>query len=116
MWSGQLRSFRRTAEPLETNRPSNPNSHLMSPRNAPHVAGQRLSRADRLANRSRPQVIELAFSILGSDFAHLADEVAAAERGGGTIVHIDVMDGPFVPNITFGPAMVKAIRPVTNLP
>ena len=38
-------------------------------------------------------MIELAFSILASDFAHLANEVAAAERGGGTIVHVDVMDG-----------------------
>ena len=61
-------------------------------------------------------MIELAFSILASDFAHLADEIAAAERGGGTIVHVDVMDGHFVPNITFGPPMVKAIRPVTKLP
>ena len=61
-------------------------------------------------------MIELAFSILASDFAHLADEVAAAERGGGTIVHVDVMDGHFVPNITFGPPMVKALRPVTTLP
>ena len=61
-------------------------------------------------------MIELAFSILASDFAHLADEVAAAERGGGTIVHVDVMDGHFVPNITFGPAMVKALRRVTKLP
>ncbi len=61
-------------------------------------------------------VIELAFSILASDFAHLADEVARAERGGGTIVHVDVMDGHFVPNITFGPPMVKALRPVTKLP
>jgi ribulose-phosphate 3-epimerase len=61
-------------------------------------------------------VIELAFSILGSDFAHLADEVKAAERGGGTIVHVDVMDGHFVPNITFGPPMVKALRRVTKLP
>ena len=61
-------------------------------------------------------MIELAFSILASDFAHLADEVAAAQRGGGTIVHIDVMDGHFVPNITFGPPMVKAIRPITKLP
>jgi ribulose-phosphate 3-epimerase len=61
-------------------------------------------------------LIELAFSILASDFAHLADEVAAAERGGGTIVHVDVMDGHFVPNITFGPPMVKALRPVTTLP
>ena len=61
-------------------------------------------------------MIELAFSILASDFAHLADEVAAAERGGGTIVHIDVMDGHFVPNITFGPPVVKALRPITRLP
>jgi ribulose-phosphate 3-epimerase len=61
-------------------------------------------------------VIDLAFSILASDFAHLADEIAAAERGGGTIVHVDVMDGHFVPNITFGPPMVKAIRPITRLP
>ena len=61
-------------------------------------------------------MIELAFSILASDFAYLADEVAAAERGGGTIVHVDVMDGHFVPNITFGPPMVKALRPVTRLP
>jgi ribulose-phosphate 3-epimerase len=61
-------------------------------------------------------LIELAFSILASDFAHLADEVAAAERGGGTIVHVDVMDGHFVPNITFGPPMVKALRPITKLP
>ena len=61
-------------------------------------------------------MIELAFSILASDFAHLADEVAAAERGGGTIVHVDVMDGHFVPNITFGPLMVQSLRPVTKLP
>src|SRR3984885_657637 len=61
-------------------------------------------------------LIELAFSILASDFAHLADEVAAAERGGGTIVHVDVMDGHFVPNITFGPPMVKGLRPITKLP
>ena len=61
-------------------------------------------------------MIELAFSILASDFAHLADEIQAAERGGGTIVHVDVMDGHFVPNITFGPPMVKAIRPITRLP
>ena len=61
-------------------------------------------------------MIELAFSILAADFAHLADEIGRAERGGGTIVHVDVMDGHFVPNITFGPPVVKAIRPITALP
>ena len=61
-------------------------------------------------------MIELCFSILAADFAHLADEIATAERGGGTIVHVDVMDGHFVPNITFGPPVVKAIRRVTELP
>ncbi len=61
-------------------------------------------------------MIELAFSILAADFAHLADQIAAAERGGGTIIHVDVMDGHFVPNISFGPPVVKAIRPVTKLP
>jgi ribulose-phosphate 3-epimerase len=61
-------------------------------------------------------MIELAFSILAADFAHLADEIARAERGGGTIVHVDVMDGHFVPNITFGPPVVKAVRAITRLP
>lgn len=61
-------------------------------------------------------MVELAFSILASDFAHLADEVATAERGGGTIVHVDVMDGHFVPNITLGPPLVKSLRAVTRLP
>ncbi|MGI4829775.1 MAG: ribulose-phosphate 3-epimerase [Janthinobacterium lividum] len=61
-------------------------------------------------------MIELAFSILSADFAHLAEEIATAERGGGTIVHVDVMDGHFVPNITFGAPVVQAIRPVTKLP
>jgi ribulose-phosphate 3-epimerase len=61
-------------------------------------------------------LVELAFSILAADFAHLADEMARAERGGGTIVHVDVMDGHFVPNITFGPPVVEAIRPLTKLP
>jgi ribulose-phosphate 3-epimerase len=61
-------------------------------------------------------VIELAFSILAADFAHLADEIGRATAGGGTIVHVDVMDGHFVPNITFGPPVVQAIRPVTKLP
>ena len=61
-------------------------------------------------------MVELAFSILASDFAHLADEVAAAERGGGTIVHVDVMDGHFVPNISLGMPIVRSLRAVTKLP
>jgi len=61
-------------------------------------------------------MLDLCFSILAADFAHLADEVAAATRGGGTIVHVDIMDGHFVPNITFGPPVVKALRPITKLP
>jgi len=61
-------------------------------------------------------VIELAFSILAADFGHLADEIARAERGGGTVCHIDVMDGHFVPNITFGPPVVAAVRKITALP
>lgn len=61
-------------------------------------------------------MVELAFSILAADFTHLAEDIAAAERGGGTIVHVDVMDGHFVPNITFGPPVVKAVRAVTKLP
>lgn len=61
-------------------------------------------------------MVELAFSILAADFTHLADEIAAAERGGGSIVHIDIMDGHFVPNITFGPPVVKAVRAITELP
>jgi ribulose-phosphate 3-epimerase len=48
----------------------------------------------------------LAPSILSSDFARLAEEVAAAARGGATLVHVDVMDGHFVPNITLGPPIV----------
>ncbi len=61
-------------------------------------------------------MIELCFSILAADFARLAEEIATAERGGGSLVHVDVMDGHFVPNITFGPPVVKAIRAVTKLP
>ncbi len=61
-------------------------------------------------------MIELAYSILAADFAHLADEITRAEAGGGTLCHVDVMDGHFVPNITFGPPVVKAIRPLTRAP
>ena len=61
-------------------------------------------------------MVELLPSILSADFAHLADQVAAAERGGGTTIHVDIMDGHFVPNITIGPPVVKSLRKATNLP
>ncbi len=58
----------------------------------------------------------LAPSILACDLGHLADEIAAVERGGAGLVHVDVMDGRFVPNITLGPAVVQACRRATGLP
>ncbi len=63
-----------------------------------------------------PELIELAPSILSADFAHLADQVRAASDGGGTVIHVDVMDGHFVPNITIGPPVVKSLRKATDLP
>jgi ribulose-phosphate 3-epimerase len=61
-------------------------------------------------------MVELCPSILSADFAHLADQVAAAERGGGTVIHVDVMDGHFVPNMTLGPPVVKSLRRFTKKP
>ena len=58
----------------------------------------------------------LAPSILSADFGRLAEEIAATERGGAGLVHVDVMDGHFVPNITVGPPVVKAVRKATRLP
>ena len=62
------------------------------------------------------RTIDIAPSILSADFARLADEIQAVERGGAGILHVDVMDGHFVPNITLGLPVVKAIARVTQLP
>ena len=61
-------------------------------------------------------MIELAPSILSADFARLAEEIRAVEEGGASLIHVDVMDGHFVPNITIGPPVVKSLRKVTGLP
>jgi ribulose-phosphate 3-epimerase len=58
----------------------------------------------------------LAPSILAADFGRLADQIAAAERGGAGVIHVDVMDGHFVPNLTVGPAVTRAVRAATSLP
>ncbi|HKF56521.1 MAG TPA: ribulose-phosphate 3-epimerase [Blastocatellia bacterium] len=61
-------------------------------------------------------MIEIAPSILSADFTRLGEQIEAVERGGAGLIHVDVMDGHFVPNITLGPMIVKAARRATKLP
>lgn len=61
-------------------------------------------------------MVKIAPSILSANFAKLEEEIKDVEKGGADYIHVDVMDGHFVPNITIGPLIVEAIRPITNLP
>jgi len=71
---------------------------------------------DGTISRTEGKVKQIAPSILSADFSRLGEEVGAVEKAGADVIHVDVMDGHFVPNITIGPLVVKGLKKLTSLP